>query len=151
MKNTKIISAFPACGKSYFTKNNNKYTCLDSDSSQFSWKIENGEKVRNPDFPSNYIKHIKENIGKVDFIFVSSHLQVRQALEKANIDYITIYPDTTQKYVWLERMKQRGNDEAFIKFQSKNWDKFTKEIDNEPHGSKIYRINGNEYVENILL
>ena len=36
---TKIISAFPACGKTYaFKKLNEKgYKILDSDSSQFSW------------------------------------------------------------------------------------------------------------------
>ena len=39
---TKIISAFPGCGKTYF-HNNNKNTTLDSDSSHFSWiKDENG-------------------------------------------------------------------------------------------------------------
>ena len=39
MKKTKIISAFPACGKTYaFKKLNEKgYKILDSDSSQFSW------------------------------------------------------------------------------------------------------------------
>lgn len=58
--------------------------CLDSDSSNFSWvKDENGNntKERNPEFPKNYIEHIKSNIGKVDVIFVSSHKVVREALE----------------------------------------------------------------------
>ena len=36
---TKIISAFPACGKTYAFKklNENGYKILDSDSSEFSW------------------------------------------------------------------------------------------------------------------
>ena len=40
--NTKIISAFPACGQTYaFKKLNEKdYKILDSDSSQFSWCYE---------------------------------------------------------------------------------------------------------------
>ena len=39
MKKTKIISAFPACGKTYaFEKlSENGYEILDSDSSKFSW------------------------------------------------------------------------------------------------------------------
>ena len=85
---TKIISAFPACGKTYAYEKLNKkgYTILDSDSSQFSWCYEydpNSDKIekhRNPEFPNNYIKHIKENIGKVDYIFVSSHKEVRDAM-----------------------------------------------------------------------
>jgi len=56
---TRIISAFPGTGKSYY-HNKHKETTLDSDSSNFSLVVENGEKKRNPDFPENYIKHIKE-------------------------------------------------------------------------------------------
>lgn len=67
MKETTIISGFPGIGKSYFFRNQeyNNRTVLDSDSSEFSWvKDENGNntKERNPDFPSNYIDHIKENM-----------------------------------------------------------------------------------------
>ena len=112
MKETKIISAYPCCGKTYAFENyQDIYSILDSDSSEFSWiyrertddelqKIKEDlesmlspinadkefervrhEKIkeRNPNFPNNYIEHIKENIGKVDYIFVSSHLVVRQA------------------------------------------------------------------------
>ena len=61
--NTKVISAFPACGKSYAYENYQKCFngILDSDSSEFSWiKDEDGNnrKERNLDFP------IKENIGE---------------------------------------------------------------------------------------
>lgn len=81
---TYVISAFPAYGKSYcFKKYQDKFTILDSDSSEFSWiKDRNGNntKERNANFPQNYITHIKNNIGKVDIIFVSSHETVRKAL-----------------------------------------------------------------------
>ena len=72
MKKTKIISAFPACGKTYaFEKlNENGYTILDSDSSKFSWCYDYNqansdkiEKYRNPEFPSYY------NVGLVCDLF----------------------------------------------------------------------------------
>jgi hypothetical protein len=44
-------------------------------------------KYRNPDFPNNYIKHIQDNIDKVDYIFVSSHEVVRKALNEVGIDF----------------------------------------------------------------
>ena len=109
MKKTKIISAFPACGKTYaFEKlNENGYEILDSDSSKFSWmdvvdkvyEMKNRGKelqrryikVRNPEFPSNYIQHIKENIGKADYIFVSSHKEVRDALIQNGIYFTLVY------------------------------------------------------------
>lgn len=132
MKNTIIISAFPACGKSYMCKhyNNKPYSMIDSDSSKFSWIYENGVKTnkRNPNFIPDYIKHIKENIGKVDVIFVSSHSEVRKALRENNLKYFIVYPSLDMKDEMLKRMKERGNDESFIKFQQDNYEKFITEI-----------------------
>ena len=88
---TKIISAFPGTGKSVYHQKH-KETTLDSDSSNFSWIIdENGNKVRNTEFPKNYIEHIKENIGKYEFIFVSSHKDVREALLNECIFFYLVY------------------------------------------------------------
>ena len=136
MKPTAVISAFPACGKSYCFNNYNgkPFMILDSDSSEFSWvKDERGNntKERNPDFPSNYMKHIKDNIGKADVIFVSSHKQVRQALRDNSIAYFMIYPDKTLKEEWLNRMRKRGNNTSFIEFMDKNFELFIDEIEEE--------------------
>ena len=53
-KPTIVISAFPACGKSYVYRNYNgkPYAMLDSDSSQYSWIYENG--VRTMDTKENF-------------------------------------------------------------------------------------------------
>jgi len=51
---TAVVSVFPACGKSYtYNHFRDKYSMLDSDSSQFSWIKDadgNNTKERNPDF-----------------------------------------------------------------------------------------------------
>jgi hypothetical protein len=103
-------------------------------------------KVRDPEFPKNYIEHIKENIGKVDFIFVSSHLQVRQALTDNNIEFCTVYPEPNCLDEWIGRMYRRGNDKAFIDFQIKNWEKFVNDVNDEPHGDFLYRLGHNQYL-----
>ena len=134
-KRTIVISAFPACGKSYTFNNFNgkPFTMLDSDSSKYSWIYENGEKTdkRNPNFIEDYITHIKENIGKVDVIFVSSHKEVRKALRDNNIKYFIVYPSLEMKDEMLRRMKERGNDEKFIQFQSEHFEEFVTDIMNE--------------------
>ena len=56
----KLISGFPGIGKTYY-KQKSELNVLDSDSSKFSW-IE--KDVRHPDFPQNYIDHIKKNLNK---------------------------------------------------------------------------------------
>jgi len=132
---TKVISAFPACGKSFAVENfSDRYTMLDSDSSSFSWLSEG---VRNPNFPLNYIKHIKENIGKVDFIFVSSHKEVRNLLHEHKIDFILVYPLKSQLNEYIKRCENRGSDEKFINFIKNNWYDFIKELDNEDVDIKI--------------
>ena len=108
-------------------------------------------RVRNPNFVEDYIGHIKENIGKVDIIFVSTHLEVRQSLQDNNIEYYTVYPSKNMLNEWVGRMYRRGNDSEFIDKQIEMWDKNVGNIDNEPHGKFIYRLNANgSYIGSIV-
>ena len=145
MKQTFVISAFPACGKSYCFENyQDKFSMLDSDSSEFSWVKDsegNNTKERNPKFPSNYIEHIKTNIGKVDIIFVSSHEVVRKALADNNIKTIIVYPNKNLKEEWIRRFKERGNNDGFINFISNNWDNFINDIEFDGNGFLKQRLN----------
>jgi hypothetical protein len=124
---------------------------LDSDSSEFSWvKDENGNntKVRNTEFPMNYIQHIKENIGKVDVIFVSSHEVVRKALYDNGIKVIIVYPNKDLKEEWIRRFRERGNDEGFVNFISNNWNNFIDDIENEDYKFLKQRLNEeNSYLD----
>jgi len=155
-KPTIIISAFPACGKSYMFNNYNDkpFTMLDSDSSNFSWIKDsegNNTKERNPEFPENYIKHIKDNIGKVDVIFVSSHDIVRKALNDNKINFFMVYPDRNMKKEWIRRFRERDNNEIFIKFIYDNWDSFIDEIENEEKCLKEKLSWDNSYINNKYL
>lgn len=169
MKAAKIISAFPGCGKTTYYKkwsqyspenvwrsNNNGeqvydnigFPCgekiLDSDSSLFSWIYdENGNKTneRNPEFPNNYIQHIKDHMWTEGVIFVSSHKTVRDALKEAGIPYTLIFPCKDMKDEWMHRFKERGNDEAFIKFQDEHWDEFIDDMMNEMYPEKVVLTN----------
>ncbi len=130
---TRIISAFPACGKTFLHNKAGKgYTTLDSDSSKFSWVLDREGQptsIRNTDFPNNYITYIKSNIGKVDYIFVSSHKEVRLALEAAGLRYATVQPDTSLKAEWLGRCWLRNNADQFLRVLNQNWDVWTNLID----------------------
>ena len=133
MKNTTVISAFPCCGKTTVTGSlKDFYDFSDSDSSMFSWlDKENG--IRNPDFPANYIEHIKSLIGQKDVVFVSTHKSVRQALENAKINYCLVYPENTpeNKALWEKRMRDRNNDQSFIDFILNNWDEMIEDMESE--------------------
>ena len=141
---TRVYSVFPACGKTWLYEHQEEYglTILDSDSSQFSWieyplpykdyerKGKETIKLRNPDFPNNYINHIKENIGKYDCIFVSSHASVREALDKEGIDFIIVYPEQSCKAEWVGRCfirEKNGESGCGAEAMYNNWDKWISE------------------------
>lgn len=126
--NTIVICGFPGVGKTYaFNKLKDKYKILDSDSSNFSWSdFEN--KIRNPDFPNNYINHIKENIGKVDFIFVSTHKKVLNELDNNKIKYYIVCPDHNLQDFYKMVYCSRGNTGEFINGIIDNWDVFFKDM-----------------------
>lgn len=137
MKRTKIISAFPGTGKSYLAKleNHSLGSFYDCDSSSFSWIETKNGKERNPDFPNNYIQHIQESIGKYDYIFVSSHKQVREALLNNCIFFYLFYPRLCDKDKYIKRYTHRGNDQAFINLINDNWENWITEImDDEQRG-----------------
>ncbi len=128
MMRTKIVSAFPGVGKTTYHKKHPE-TTLDSDSSNFSWIVdEYGNKTRNPHFPQNYINHIKENIGKYKYIFVSSHKEVRDALLDNCLYFYLVYPENNRKEEFIQRYKNRGNDDNFIVLLDSKWDEWMSEF-----------------------
>lgn len=157
-KNTKIISAFPCMGKTYVYNNKkqifgtNNIKILDSDSSKFSWITDdNKQKIRNPDFPSNYIKHIKDNIGKVDYIFVSSHKEVRDQLLLNNIDFYLIIPNKSLLVDIMIRSMDRNDSKDFTDNLINNWDNWLDEIHKDKRIKNKIILNKNEYISDIIM
>lgn len=182
MTDTKIISAFPASGKTYVYENMKNKVILDSDSSKFSWTerkrteeeleearkqwdsephLLSGEgyvnqirdkliKVRNPDFPQNYIAHIKENIGKADYILVSTHDSVRKALDEAGIEYYLVYPEKELKEEWVGRCFIRGSKPEFCQLIADNWDEWIRQLETESKTHKCIKLRHRETLSNII-
>lgn len=137
-KDTKIFNVFPVSGTTYATKKLTEegYKVLELDSSEYSHKYYNFSvddykvnRVKNPSFPQNYIKAIKDAIGEYDFIFISTHREVREELEKNNIRYSLVYPNYSMKNEWVGRCYLKGDKELCDKLAN-NWDQWNKELDN---------------------
>lgn len=117
-----LISAFPGMGKTYAFKSlSGKIKVLDSDSSHFDKN----------DFPKNYIQHIKEEIPNNDIIFISSHKEVRNALEMEGIDFDLFYPSKDRRNEFLENYVGRHSSRDFIMKIDNNWDNWIDEIETE--------------------
>ena len=148
-----IISAFPCCGKSYLVKNNNTgKRLLDLESSYFSWMMSHGSKIRNPDFPNNYMDEINKHIDEYDYIFVSSHISVRTALHDHHIPYILVYPENTPDcyQAWKARCYDRGTKTLWDTILSLNWNSLLHSCLLDNFAKKHIRLNSNMYISNIV-
>lgn len=163
---TKIFSVFPGCGKTWMCEHQEAFglKILDSDSSQFSWLYtnidENGDtirgvrKIRNPDFPQNYIKHIEENIGKYDYIFVSSHASVREALDADGIDFTIVYPEQRCQAEWIGRCfirEKKGESGCGAEAMYNNWTNWVIECCETGITHEEILLGSNEYLSNYFM
>ena len=130
MSEAKIIFGFPGIGKTYsfLHQADLKLKLSDSDSSGYHWQIKDGKRVEDPEWPENYIKHVVE-IGKsdediVDYILMSTHEEVMNAMKGLFNEMYCIVPNRHEKDYFINLYKNRGNDEAFIKKLSANWDEW---------------------------
>ena len=150
-KKTIVISGFPGVGKTVlfnFPRLPNPPMFLDSDSSHFSWANQT-EKIRHPSWPNNYIQHIRENLGRVDAIFVSSHLEVRNALVSAGIEFILVYPGLEMKDEYIERYVKRGNASAFVDLLKQNYETWIHGLMEQENCTHIVLQQG-QYLSDVL-
>lgn len=138
MSKARVVSAFPGTGKSHLFRDPKNLIILDSDSSQYSWAYDDeGNKSRNPDFPDNYITHIKDAVEEADLILVSTHKEVRDALVANGIHFDLVFPDVSLKDEYIQRYKDRGSDEGFIKMMENNFEKFIGELRGQDGCTKL--------------
>lgn len=84
--------------------------------------------ARRPDFPANYIAHIRANLDKVDIILVSSHAEVRRALLEAGIKFALVYPLYDLKEEYRARYAQCGSSPEFIRVIGLRWEEWQHEL-----------------------
>ena len=100
-------------------------------------------------FMNNYIRYIKENIGKVDVIFVGSDINIRKALDAANIKFVTVYPRIDCLCEYVGRMYLNHYDKKFIDEQISKW-KNMKYI-YEPWGDCVIRFTRDQYIDVLFI
>lgn len=132
----KIISAFPGIGKTTLVQTNKNY--IDLESSDYKWldidkelSIEERKgtaKTINPDFPENYIRKIIELTDMGLNVLISSHKEVREALQAQSIEYTIVLPSLDMKEEMISRYVNRGNQENFVNLLRTNYEKFVEDL-----------------------
>ena len=143
---TRILSAFPGTGKTYlFNHPPVGKVILDSDSSLFSW-LRPG--VRDPKFPANYLQHIQDHLGVADYILVSSHREVRDAMHQAGLPYIAVFPALSLQHEYLHRFTERGSDPKFISLLDQNWVPWLHDM--SQHCQRSIILGPREYLSDVV-
>jgi hypothetical protein len=67
---------------------------------------------------------------------------VRDALLKKGIPFVLVYPNREIKDEYIQRYKDRGNNDAFVDLLEKNWDNWMDEMDQmeAPQGQTLYKV-----------
>jgi len=128
-----IICGFAGIGKSHLAKNKVGYVDLESTPFNKNW-----------DLYSDVAIHMAQNGYNV---MVSCHKELRDKLKEKGAIYRVYTPSRREKYGYLHRFKDRGNDDQFLKLFEDNFEKFVDEIaEDEEH---IFWLNG-KFLSDVL-
>lgn len=125
----RLIAAFPATGKSFYAQSHPVLNRVaDSDSSLYSWIVQqDGSKVRNPDWPHNYLRHIKDELSTGRTVLVSTHAEIRELLQD-ELPFTLVYPKESCRVEYLVRMARRDSPLPLIELVDKNWYAWIEEM-----------------------
>lgn len=141
-----IVSAFAGTGKTSFTE---KYphVCVDLDSSLFG-KDENGN--RNANFVDDYVKAIAEHADNFKIVFISTHVEVLDAIaQQLQLPVTIIIPDNKLVDEYMLRYRDRNNNPEFIDKMYESWDSWLDKLKNRPDTAVIVLQSG-QYVSDVI-
>ena len=69
----------------------------------------------NPNWPQNYIDEVVRIKDNYDVVFVCDRVEILSLMISQNIDFLIAMPHKNLKCDYIERAKQRGNNEKFLK------------------------------------
>lgn len=121
---SKIICTFAGLGKTYLSK---KYSnIIDFDIQEFKYIYKQSDlynieklkgttnKIKNKDWPNNYIVELRKLINQEKIILIPADEEVRKILVSEKINFIFIMPSLDSKEDLITRYKKRGNNHKYI-------------------------------------
>ena len=152
-----IICGFPGVGKT--TAERVCLEAIDCESSAFHWNFDPTEVneeypagviKENTQWVSRYIEHILEcaNSGKYQYVLVSSHREVREALDMRSVPYVVVVPKIGLIDEYLARYVERGDCAEFIIKVYENWGKWINDI--EENAPAVIHLSAGQTLASIL-
>lgn len=98
---------------------------------------------------NEYIDAIKNQINKVDYIFISTEPENLKLLHSQGFDITLIYPENSLRNEYLDRYINRDSSPEFIGAFMKYWDKWINELREQKYCNHIVLQTG-EYLQDVL-
>lgn len=156
-----IISAWICAGKTYMTNKYDNVTELPSGDYKYilteeQKAVKNKESLKstvraiNPEWPKNYYDAIleEEKKGQYDVILIAPCMPFEE-MRSYGIDFIMAYPEPSCKEDYMQRARDRGANEEFVKRVETKIDLDYEEFLKQPNEKII--IKPGEYLEDALI
>lgn len=157
-----VVYGFPATGKTTLCKKYKDCGFVDLESGEYEYilteeqkKLSTEErkgikKEKNPAYPKNYLKAIKQAVKEYKFVFVS-HQGIIQCA-KNGIDYWRIFPRFDAKQEYVQRLINRGNNPHFVNGIETNFERYIMVAieDDSPHCKRKIVMEKGEYLEDVF-
>ncbi|ORX85464.1 hypothetical protein BCR32DRAFT_241761 [Anaeromyces robustus] len=165
-----IIVCGPAVGKTYLSKKDSRFIDLDSIKAKYKYGI--SDEVSDEDFEKNksnrgeivnhdsfdYVLNIlkreiqlkEEETGKI--ILLSYNKDLLNYINNNNIEYCLVYPKLESRIEYIQRMKQRNNNEKFIEAMTNenSWKRFYIENSNDTKPKYKIELKEGQYLSDII-
>lgn len=108
-----IICGFPGTGKSVMARMS-KWVDLESTPFEKDWW--------------RYAKVAKHMSDRDYMVMVSTHRELLECFEQMEVSYTVVVPPVSDKDIYINRYKQRGNTDDFISTVEANWENWISDI-----------------------
>ena len=134
---TKLCAAWCGTGKTFLC-NQTKVSAIEIG----YWEYKDGRQ-------KEYLNDVKEQIGKVDYILLSTEPEGLEILKEEGFDITLVYPENELRNEYLDRYIDRDSPYEFIGTFMKHWDIWLNELKDLNYCKHIILRNG-EYLQDVI-
>ena len=106
-------------------------------------------KYKDNGLQKHYLRDIKNLIGKVDYIFISTDPDGLKLLNKEGYDITLVYPENELRNEYLDRYINRDSHYDFIGTFMKHWNIWLDELKNQTYCKHIILKKG-QYLQDVM-
>lgn len=149
-----IIWAFPGMGKSYAALNNSE-SIFDCDATRFKYDVNPDTNLhgsllndcsRKNQYPENYISYVNKVDNLYNYVLINCEPNIFSNFS----DMRVVYPDVSLKAEYLQRYRDRGDNDTFISYMDECFEEMVNYFDSLSCKFKIKVKDSNKYLVDIM-